>query len=369
MSATRVRWIAMLGRLGDYLRQDAAIYAAVGLFLVLSTLYLAEAGKLHPDQIAQTFSAYAQLFVLDDVMVFPLLFLGIGYVVITLRLNRRRGLAYRYMFGPVPVARFVAGLALMGIAFVPFRTMFNAVKNAIPEHGGFMFDRVLADLDEALHLGVAPWEWLYGMFKHPWVLRAVEINYETVWFVICFGIQYWVAVSPLFDRVRVRYMLCFILSWVLIGNVAASMVSSAGPVYYAFVTGDFHRFGEVMSFTASMQGQFAATADFQNYLWYLHVNDLPGLGSGISAFPSMHVAIVVMNALFLIEVSRKWVMPAMIYVAFVVASSVYLGWHYAVDGYAAAIMMVAIHFALKKAMSVRWRLWPAREHSGLAVPD
>ena len=369
MVADRDRWRAVGSRFRDYLVADAALYAAVAIFVVLALAYLLLTGKFHGPDVAATFGAYLQLWVLDNLIVFPALFLMIGYIRITLKLNNRRALAYRHMFSVQTLARFFAGTMMMIVAFLPFRTMFNSVKTTIPEGQGFLYDRFLADFDKALHFGREPFEWLYAVFKHPWILRAVEINYETIWFVICFGMQYWIVVSPKFDKIRLRYVLCYVLSWVLIGNVAASLVSSAGPIYYAFVIGDHHRFAEIVTFMASSEGQFAATSQFQSYLWYLYANDLPGLGSGISAFPSMHVAIVVMNALFLCEAGRKWIAPSVIYVLFVIASSVYLGWHYAVDGYASAIMTVAIYFGLKKVMAVRWRLWPAREAAPVPTSD
>jgi hypothetical protein len=369
MSPTRVRWMAVAGRFREYVRADAAIYAAVAIYIVLGVFYLAASDRLHPSDIAATFQAYAQLFTVEHIIVFPLLLLALAYVVITLRLDRRRGLAYRIRFGAKPVARLLAGIVLLLVAFLPFRTMFNSVKNVIPDQTGFLYDKALANFDQALHFGREPFEWLYSIFKHPWLLNAIEINYDTVWFAICFGMQYWVATSPLFDRTRVRYMFCYILVWAVAGNLVATLGSSAGPIYYGLVTGDFHRFAEVATFTASGAGGFASTNTFQNYLWYLYSNDLPGLGSGISAFPSMHVAIVVMNAMFLVEARSKWLVPAVLYVLIVLGSSVYLGWHYAVDGYASIAITAAIFFGLRYAMAHNWRFAQLREGEPAAVPD
>ncbi|MEQ1769760.1 MAG: phosphatase PAP2 family protein [Devosia sp.] len=366
MTVKRLGWQSVRVQLSASVASDRPFYVAIGAYVVLALAYMAASGHLHPGDLSSTFSSYVQLWILDNVLVFPLLFLMLAYIRITLRLNTRRNLAYRKLFSPVAVGRFLAG-ALMMAAFVPFRTMFNSVKNAIPEASGFIWDRTLADIDQALHFGKAPWEWLYATLRHPAVLRAIEVNYETIWFVICFGVQYWVAVSPLFDRIRLRYMLCFVLCWVIIGNVSATLISSAGPIYYGLVTGDFHRFADLMTFTASSAGQFAATTDFQAYLWQLHASELPGLGSGISAFPSMHVAAIVMNALFLIETSRRWVIPAALYVVFVLVSSVYLGWHYAIDGYASILMTAGIFYGLKWAMAQKWRLWPTRREAVAAV--
>ena len=58
-----------------------------------------------------------------------------------------------------------------------------------------------------------------------------------------------------------------------------------------------------------------------------------------------------MNALFVIERSRLWGRIAFLYVAFVLASSVYLGWHYAIDGYVSIAVVAAGHFGLRRYMA------------------
>jgi len=68
-------------------------------------------------------------------------------------------------------------------------------------------------------------------------------------------------------------------------------------------------------------------------LWNAFVNKEPGLGSGISAFPSLHVSMATLFALaaFRLRRSAGFLMAA--YLLFIVVGSVHLGWHYAVDGY------------------------------------
>ena len=83
-------------------------------------------------------------------------------------------------------------------------------------------------------------------------------------------------------------------------------------------------------------------------MWTLYERGQPGLGGGISAFPSVHVALITMNALFLASYSRVLGVLALAYVGFVLASSVYLGWHYAIDGYASIISVtLAYHLSRK----------------------
>ena len=142
------------------------------------------------------------------------------------------------MFGPERIGRLLAGIVLLSV-MVPFHTAFNAVKTLVPLDQGFVFDRFFADLDKTLFFGADPFALLYAAGKPEWLLRALELNYSNFWFVICFGMVYWVAVSPRLDGIRVRYFVSFLLTWGIVGNVLATIFSSAGPVYYGHVTGDY----------------------------------------------------------------------------------------------------------------------------------
>jgi membrane-associated phospholipid phosphatase len=87
---------------------------------------------------------------------------------------------------------------------------------------------------------------------------------------------------------------------------------------------------------------------YQDYLWMLHSLGQTGFGSGISAFPSVHVGLAVFNALFAWEYSRRLGILAFAYAGLIEVTSVYLGWHYAIDGYAAAIVTVLIYAATRQ---------------------
>jgi membrane protein implicated in regulation of membrane protease activity len=60
----------------------------------------------------------------------------------------------------------------------------------------------------------------------------------------------------------------------------------------------------------------------------------------------MHVAIAMLNALFIREIlGRLAAFLAWSYLAFILFGSVYLGWHYAVDGYASIVLVAIIYWA------------------------
>jgi hypothetical protein len=362
-------WSSFARKFAVGVRADAAIYAAIGAYFFIGVLYMGSKHGFSIAELGTILEVYTGIWLTNYGLIFPLLLLIGIHVRITLRLERRRGLGYRATFSPHHVARFAAGSVLLMVGFLPFHVMFNAIKNAVPAQHGFASDHFLADFDKVLHFGVDPGAFLVKHLGSDWLLRAIEVNYNTVWLAICFGSIYWVAVSPRCAGVRLRYCLCTLLSWILAGNVLASMFPSAGPIYYGLVTGDAERFANVTQLVGSHVRQFISTADYQSYLWNLYVTHQAGLGSGISAFPSMHVSIVMLNALFIAEGSRKLALPAFGYVALIAFGSVYLGWHYAVDGYASIIVTVAIYWAVRKAMSLKWRWLPARAAAGAAAAN
>ncbi len=96
-----------------------------------------------------------------------------------------------------------------------------------------------------------------------------------------------------------------------------------------------------------MTGQTSAIA-FQQYLWDNYEAGTARFASGISAFPSIHVAMVTMNALFLWEWSRKIGLAGFAYVAIILASSVCLAWHYAIDGYVSILVVTVLHAMLRR---------------------
>lgn len=95
-------------------------------------------------------------------------------------------------------------------------------------------------------------------------------------------------------------------------------------------------------------------------LWQNYESSTVGLGSGISAMPSLHVALTTLSALLLSRLSRTAGVLAWAYLALILVGSVHLGWHYAIDGYASII-----------AVGLIWRAagwWASRSESPALVP-
>jgi len=102
------------------------------------------------------------------------------------------------------------------------------------------------------------------------------------------------------------------------------------------------------------------------FLWTNYKNSGAQLGGGISAFPSMHVALAAWFALVLRARHVAWLGVA--YVLGVFAGSIILGWHYAVDG-AAGIAVALFAHRLAGRWLDRRGTYPSAAIAAAAVPN
>lgn len=123
-----------------------------------------------------------------------------------------------------------------------------------------------------------------------------------------------------------RLIVAYCLTWV-IGMVFAYLGSSAGPMFI----------GAYDPRLAPHIIQEASTM-----LWNNHLSGGAAVGGGISAFPSMHVAIAVWFAFVLRE--RGLFALGLTYAAGIWICSVLLGWHYSLDGLGGLLVAVAAYY-------------------------
>lgn len=326
------------------IRADAILYLMIVSYALIGLIFLATVGA--DDRAAYSFYIERWPWIVGIFM--PAAAISFDLFWIVHRFNRRRGSVMRKVFGPARLAHFVSGICLL-IAFTVFLGTFTSVKNGLSVwQDGFPFDRVQADIDAALHFGVDPWRWLFVVLKDDTVRSVIEWNYGLGFFILCFGTLFFVVTSPRTAHLRMRYLVSYMVMWIIVGNIFAGLFMSAGPAFYGFVTGDLSRFAEQVQFLARDTGGENLAANYQAILWERYIAGKTGGATGISAFPSMHVALAVFNALFAWEHSRRLGIVATAYAVVIAASSVYLAWHYAIDGYAAAALTVLIYFAARK---------------------
>ena len=237
--------------------------------------------------------------------------------------------------------------ALPVLLLVPIiMASFSYLKSMIPLVVPFDWDPVLAAWDLTLHGGRHPWQWLQPLLGHPYVSFLINAVYN-LWFLVLYGVLFWQTFSVARPRLRMRYVLTLVLVWVLLGNVMATALASAGPVYFARVTGLSDPFAPLMDYLRAANEIVPIWAvTTQDYVWDIFAQGKFDLGSGISAMPSVHVATSFSFALIGFATSRRLGIAFSVFAALILIGSVHLGWHYAVDGYIAIIATWIIWRAL-----------------------
>ncbi len=246
--------------------------------------------------------------------------------------------------------RLLAALPVF-LALPVFASMFTSVKAMIPLLHPFAWDATLAALDRTLHAGRQPWEWLQPLLGHPYVTSAVNIVYNA-WLIVMYGVWMWQAFSTKAPSLRMQFFLSFVVSWVLLGNVLATLLSSAGPCYFGRVADGPDPFAALMAYLREVGAHLPVwSLQTQEMLWQDSLRPGVELGSGISAMPSMHVATSVLFALLGWRVSRRLGFAFTAFAAVIMLGSVHLGWHYAVDGYVGAAGAAAVWYAVGRLLS------------------
>jgi membrane-associated phospholipid phosphatase len=221
---------------------------------------------------------------------------------------------------------FVTGFALAWLQLV----LLTWTKSLIPAFGPFWSDPLLANADKVL-LGADAWRLV-------WFLRPLGGLVDSLYSLWSFVLQFVLIVVLLAgpSRLKSRALVSFFLTMALVGVVGQFALPSGGPIFWSRL-GFGHRFDALPSEPHTIG---AAT-----WLWTKHAGDTVDFATGISAFPSMHVA---MAAWMVLAVSalypRGRLLPAA-YFLVILLGSIYLGWHYLVDGIGGAFGAVACWYA------------------------
>jgi hypothetical protein len=194
-----------------------------------------------------------------------------------------------------------------------------------------------------------------------------------MWFFVFQAVLVLQAGAMMNRKLRMQFLLTMALAWAMIGNVAATMMSSAGPCYYGLVVGGIDPYAPLMNYLHGVSADLSFHAlgheirlpftamILQDLLWQSQADGDFGIAKGISAAPSMHVASSWIIARLAWSVGGKARIFGSMFLLFIFVGSIHLGWHYAVDGYAAAAAAWALWRAtgwLLERSAVQALLWP-----------
>ena len=227
--------------------------------------------------------------------------------------------------------------ALVVSAFILSLAAFTTFKLSIPEIVPFHGDRAFALLDRWMHFG-EPWQHLHAI-DPGWFATVVAFTYGKVWFVEWFGMVLFAAFCARQAR-DMRYLWALALTTAIIGTLLATLLSSVGPIFYEVFVAEARFTGLMPALAAHDDNKHVI--GYADYLLQNMRNETPALGTGISAMPSMHVAIATLNALYLANISRWAGIAGWSFALIILFGSVYTGWHYAIDGYVSMLVVGVI---------------------------
>lgn len=350
-------WLPAWTELRREFVKDWPLHAGAGLYLIATCGVAVALGS--PTKLI--------ILVYVPLWVFAALYCVVLYVLVVklpkaIRAGSKRPLtdALRAAYRETSPVRLIAGLVLICVTSL-YWGVFTSAKNMLPFLAPVWLDRQIADFGLLIHGGYSPWRVLHPLLGHQAITRVIERIYLDGWTLLLTGISTLIALHPSLERLRVRYFATMFLVLVVLGNVVAGIGMSAGPVFYGHVMGDYERFGELVNYLAFSKGLTNSAADIQDYLWSNFLNGEAQLGTGISAFPSIHVAMATLFVMAGWSLGRRLGMALLAFWLMIVLGSVHLGWHYSADGYASAagtIVLWQIVGWVQNRLALRSRLAP-----------
>ena len=204
---------------------------------------------------------------------------------------------------------------------------FMWIKPELTAVAPFWADGLLAGIDHAI-FRTDPWRLFEGLD-----LSFHASAYSFSWAAAVMGAIVWLlAQKP--SPERSASLIAYFAIWSLFGTAGQLLLSSAGPIFYQRIgLGD--RFVELSGNIPHM------TQTLSNYLWKFHTTGTLGVGAGISAAPSLHIATATWVYLVFRGQRSKLAPLAALFALYLWAMSVALGWHYAIDGIIGAAGAVA----------------------------
>ena len=329
-------WRVLTARM---LRQHSVFIGICLTYVVIGYLYISHFGDGQGRQLSYTSYFFMR-------MLWPIIVMAAGFFVIREAIVERPDRLTKHCWAKIrsqylTAERLLPALPIIFVLPLVFTTFTN-IKVLIPVVAPFSWDPFFADMDRIMHFGRQPWEWLHPLLGTPSVTKLVYVTY-IVWLLYMYTVLFWQAFSLSDPFLRMRYFLTFTLSWMLIGSVGGTLLSSAGPVYFERVTGSPGDFGALMDYLQMVyEGADGGLIAVQEYLWEGYLATEGRRFGGISAMPSMHIAMVTVIALLGWSHSRLLGMLFTFFAIVILIGSVHLAWHYAVDGYAAALAVCVL---------------------------
>ena len=334
-SIRRSGWMNAVGRA---IAKDKVLY-----LLILMYTSLAAAFDLHFGRFALLCNSFEYIVIWLDLAV--LSFLCIWICRFIERSCRERPsspfVLAKDLLRDLGTPNIAAGATLYS-ALAIFMGSFTTMKTLLPRLNDFWADPWLARIDSFIHFGQQPWRLLAPLLGHPPVTRTIEFVYGPVWMICVTLVPLYFCMTSRRPDHRRRFLLAFLLTWIVNGTIVAGLCMSGGPAFYGKLTHDDDLFGDLVRYLATEVDSPGSAAWQQRELWSIYRSASSGVGAGISAFPSLHVSMIILCCLGIWGLDKRAAAPLIAVAIVIVLGSIHLGWHYAIGDYSVVVLMIAI---------------------------
>ena len=259
-----------------------------------------------------------------------LAFMSTVVVVLVEVWNRRRSKDRTTTVFELRHAAYWTDGARIMVSFSVIQTAHLILKAYIPVINPGNFDTLLWRLDRVLGAGHEPVVGVLRLLSAPSMHRAFDILYSNLYFLAL-----WAGVVVFFaflrGRARIAFFNSFFVMWQL-GLVLYLLLPSWGPVFIRPEL--FQETLMNMPATVGVQRQlFLETSSLVAGQYNVIIRFF-----GLAAFPSLHVAVFVLYALWAPKVGKVWVWWNVVLIPLILLGSMLTGYHYLIDGIVGALV-------------------------------
>ncbi len=236
--------------------------------------------------------------------------------------------------------------ACIGLLVIVANGFYFVQKSLIHVLHPYAWDDFFIAADRFLHFGHLPNEFIVPLTRALSLGPVLDVLYF-LWFVMMYlSMGYGLFWDGDLKR-RLRFLWCFLLSWILLGSVLGTWFSAAGPLFYHdFFPSRPDPYADFVEYIATAGKHDFPMAQWsgEHLLMWTTNGDLVNLNA-VAAFPSMHIAIAWLAMLYGFSINRRAGYAGAVFCVAIYLATVLFGFHYALDSYVSIICVSLMWWA------------------------